>query len=272
MPETRHTVMCDPTESVRFRPSTYIPQLHALFGAFTDYVREQAPEAVKPFRQQALSRFLEQTEPSGKTQDALPLLSLFPDADELERARLGYVCGILGVGDGDPKDVLATTRFAATQARLLPAYQQMRSLCDVLGPSDGIPHVRGFIDTWMKQHTKADDTLEDPGRFWNALEGEHHETSQIAVRLHRGRIAFRVNRCLWADVMRPLNDPQLAHACTCYGDFPQISAINPHFVLTRTMTIMQGGPYCDTCIHDRRHVESIEHPKRSLFDSLDADG
>ena len=271
MPETRCTVMCDASETARFRPSTYIPQLHALFGAFTDYVQEQAPEVVEPFRQQVLSRFQEQTEGTEKTQEVPLLHRLFPDADELERARLRYVCRLLDIRDGDPQTVHTTTRFAGTQARLLPAYQQMRALCDLIGPDDGIFHVRGFIDRWMKQHTQTDDTLEDPSRFWDALDGEHHETSEVAIRLHRGRIAFRVNRCLWADVMRPLNDPQLAHACTCYGDFPQIYAINPNFVLTRTMTIMQGAPYCDTCIHDRRHVESIEHPDRPLFDSLHTD-
>ena len=278
MVEIRHAEMCDPTADVQFRPSQYIPQLQSLFGAFTVYVERQLPHALEAFRHEATSRFRdlaehgEQPRDSSSPRDLLPDPGPDPDAGgDLERARLDYVCRLLGVRAEDLQTVRSVTRFAVTQARLYPAFYQMQALCDVVGRDKAMPLLHRFIDTWMAENTRTDTSLQDPSRFWDALDAEHHETTETAVRLDRGRIAFRVNRCLWAEVMRPLNDPELAHVGTCYGDFPQVAAIHPSFVLTRTMTLMQGAPYCDTCIHDRRHVDSIEHPDRSLFDSLDTD-
>ena len=120
----------------------------------------------------------------------------------------------------------------------------------------------------MAQNVPVDESLEDLDCFWDDLEGEQHDVTQVAARLHRGRIAFRVERCLWADVLASLDDPEIAHASACYGDFSQITARNPNLVLTRTTTLVEGGPYCDTCIHDKRHVGSIEHPNRAFFDAL----
>ncbi|MBN1859012.1 L-2-amino-thiazoline-4-carboxylic acid hydrolase [Candidatus Bipolaricaulota bacterium] len=271
MPEIRHTAMCDGTATVMFRPSQYIPRLQTLFNAFTQHVAVHAPYAVAPFRRRLEERFRDLLCGINTPSAASSLRNLFPESSDLETARLDYVGRLLGWVDGNPYDEHSVTRFAATQARLYPAYYQMRTLREVIGRVEAMPLLRTFIDAWMAATTTTDESLQDPSRFWDALEGEHHETSEVAVRLHRGRIAFRVNRCLWADAMRPLDDPEIAHAGTCYGDFPQIAAINPNFVLTRTMTLMQGDPYCDTCIHDRRHVDSIEHPSRALFDSLGAD-
>ena len=60
-----------------------------------------------------------------------------------------------------------------------------------------------------------------------------------------------------AEVMQPLDDPVLSHSFTRYGNVPQAEAINPNFVLTRAMPLMQGSPHCGTCTHDRRHVRSL---------------
>jgi len=178
------------------------------------------------------------------------------------------VLSLLSIRSNTAADEIEVTRIAAARARLFPMYYQMLALCDLIDRAEAIPFIEAYIEKWMAEQTKTDDSIEDPSRFWDALERPIHETGEIAARLHRGKIAFRIERCLWADVMQPLDDSELSHAFTCYSDSPQIGAINPNFVLTRTMTLMQGDPYCDICIHDRRHVESIEHPSHEFFDSL----
>lgn len=267
--ETRRATMDDPLALVNLRPEDVVLRLGTLLDAFVTFAEREAPEG---FGCAVSDRFQGLATELGGEGDGRSLRALFPNAGALQSARLEYVGRLLGIADGDPEGDHGVTRLAATQARLLPAYHQMRVLCDLVGDGKGIPLVEAFVDEWMSAHTKADATLEDPSRFWDALEGEHDGTDEIAGRLHRGRILFRVERCLWADVLKPLGDPALAHAGTCYGDFAQISAIHPSFVLTRTMTLMQGDPYCDTCIHDTRHVDSIEHPSREVFDSLGTDG
>jgi hypothetical protein len=267
--ETRRTVLCDVNATVSLRPPEHLPRFGFVFDAFVEHVADLLPELSTTFRQTTERRFGRLCDATASAPDSAAFATLFPELDPLQQVRLDYVLGLLGIR-GDPvAEEIQVTRMAATRARLHPMYYQMLTLCDLIGRTKAIPFIEAYIDRWMAEQTKTDDTLEDPSRFWDALEGPVHETAEVAVRLHRGKFAFRVNRCLWADAMRPLEDPELAHAFTCYGDFPQIAAINPNFVLTRTVTLMQGGPYCDTCIHDRRHVESIEHPSREFFESLD---
>jgi hypothetical protein len=268
MTEICRTTLCDANATVPYRLSEQLPRLQFIFDAFVEHVAEQLPELASPLRDMAKCRFRSMVGDADVRPNLAGFEPLLPPLDDLQRSRLEYVLDLLGIrGDADE---VAITRIAAARARLLPMYYQLLALCDLMGRTEAIPFIEAYSDWWMAEQTKADDALEDPGRFWDALEGPVHETGEIAARLHRGKIAFRVERCLWADAMRPLEDPELSHALTCYGDFPQIAAINPNFVLTRTMTLMQGAPYCDTCIHDRRHVESIDHPSREFFDSLGA--
>jgi len=265
--EIRRTTICDVNAPIAYRPIEYVRQLEALFDAFVDFVGRATPTTHEAFLSNLETRFrkLADDECEGS-----PLCALFPSADSLQRARLDYVSKLLGLEGADPETEQSISRFDATKARLHPSYHQMGSLCELLGRERAMPLLRSFMDEWMGNRTKADESLEDPSRFWDDLAGDHHETEEVAIRLSRGVIAFRVNRCLWADAMSSLDDFELAHVGTCYGDFPQIPAINSNFVLTRTMTLMQGAPYCDTCIHDRRHVSSIEHPSRAVFDALGA--
>ena len=266
MTEICRTTLCDANATVLYRLSEHLPRLRFIFDAFVGHVAERVPELASPLRDMAKCRFRNLVEDTEVRLNLAGFEPLLPPLDDFQRPRLEYVLDLLGIrGDADEVEI---TRMAATRARLFPMYYQMLALCDLMGRTEAIPFIEAYGDRWMAEQTKTDDALEDPGRFWDALKGPVRETGEIAARLHRGKIAFRVERCLWADAMRPLEDPELSHAFTCYGDFPQIAAINSNFVLTRTMTLMQGAPYCDTCIHDRRHVESIEHPTRKFFDSL----
>lgn len=70
--------------------------------------------------------------------------------------------------------------------------------------------------------------------------------------------------------MKPFNDPELSYIVACYGDTTGVQAENPNFVLTRTTTLIKGGPYCDNCIHDKRHVSELVHPSNEFFKTLDS--
>ena len=260
MAEIRRTTLCNANALVSFRPAEYVSQLRSYFDAFVEYVAERLPEQATEFRQKAEEKF--------RALAAGGALDTAAQLDSLERARRSYVLMLLGLADTDQQEA-QVTRYAGTQARLYPMDYQVLALSELIGRQPAISLVEGFVDQWMAERTAADLSLEDPGRFWDDLEGPVQQTSQIAVRIHRGKIAFRVSECLWANVMRPLGDPDLSHAFTCYGDFSQVPAIHPDFVLTRTVTVMQDGPYCDTCIHDRRFVDEIVHPDRGFFDELE---
>jgi len=267
MPEIRRTALCDPTLTVMLHPAGHLPHFHAVFDGFLDYVERTHPEVSAALREAAGARFAEIVAAGGLDAPSDAYQALLPSLDRLQRDRLSYTLHLLEVRGDHTQDV-EVTRIAAARARLYPMYEQMRCFRDLLGHEQAIVSIERYMEEWMAERTKTDLSLEDLGRFWDRLEGPIHETAEVAVRVHRGKIAARVEGCLWADVMRPLGDPELAHSFTCYGDFPQIRAINPNFVLTRTMTLMQGAPFCDSCSHDLRHVEAVEHPDRAFFESI----
>jgi hypothetical protein len=263
MREIRRTTLCDANGSVSFRPADHVSQLQAYFDAFVEYVAERLPEQAARFRRAVEEKFHALTPNGGCEAGGSEL-------DSLQHARRAYVLMLLGIPDTHQREA-QVTRFAGTQSRLYPMYYQVLALSELIGRQEAIPLVEAFVDRWMAEQTTPDLSLEDPGRFWDDLEGSVQQTSQVAARIQRGKIAFRVSECLWANVMRPLGDPDLSHTFTCYGDFSQVPAIHPDFVLTRTVTVMQDGPYCDTCIHDRRFVDEIVHPDREFFDALETE-
>ena len=69
----------------------------------------------------------------------------------------------------------------------------------------------------------------------------------------------KVTRCRIHEVLSTY-DPELMDVVACYPDFAMFRHTNPHFALTRTCTLMNGGSCCDTCYHDDRYVKPFNHP------------
>ena len=253
MTEVRRTALCDPMLKVTHPMAEYLPHLEAVFEGFLEYVDRTHPELSSRWREAVAARFAQIVADEGLAAPSEGALALLPPLGPLQQDRLSYSLQLLEIRDDDPVDA-EVSRIAVTRGRLYPMYQQVRIFCDLLGRERALPSVERYIDEWMAGRTKADPSQQDLQRFWDRLEGPIHETAEVAVRIHRGKIAARVEKCLWADVMRPLEDPEVVHAFTCYGDFSQLRAINPSFVLTRTMTLMQGAPFCDSCLHQRRRL------------------
>ena len=57
-------------------------------------------------------------------------------------------------------------------------------------------------------------------------------------------IAYEYKRCLWADVYRELEEPELGFYY-CAGDDPGVRSYNPEMRFARSKTLMEGDPVCD---------------------------
>lgn len=138
------------------------------------------------------------------------------------------------------------------------------------GADAAIPFLKDYIDTRTRRLTTEDPSLRDLDHWWDELVDPDSQlpTSGIASRFHRGKIAFRIDRCLLHEVMAPLGDPEISFLVCCYGDTANVEAINSNFTYTCPLTLVKGDPYCDKCIHDGRFVDAIEHPGRSFYDGL----
>ena len=58
------------------------------------------------------------------------------------------------------------------------------------------------------------------------------------------RIGYCYTRCLWAEVFRELDEPELGFVI-CAGDEPAVRSFNPKLGFTRTKVLMNGDEECD---------------------------
>ncbi len=159
------------------------------------------------------------------------------------------------------------------RASLYPIYYRALVLCDILERKTGIKFLKNYIVKTQYEQTQPNLKLEDVNHYWeDDIREKENPAPQdiIAFRFHKGKIGARVDRCRLHEVMKPLKDPELSHLLYCYGDYAGVQAENPNFVLTRTTTLMQGGSYCDNCLHDKRHVSEIKHPSQKFYQDLDS--
>jgi len=191
---------------------------------------------------------------------------------EVFSAHADLVRGLLGVDDKlllHGEDVeLSQQRFIRT--RYVPKYLMLLSLSETIGRSPAMEFMKSYLDAAISRLPSRPDApqtlealremqiefnLQEQGMDWvQALVGPH-------------QFLNKVTRCRIQIVLRQY-DPELMDVVACYPDFAMFRHTNPHFALTRTQTLMNGGSCCDSCYHDERYVESFVHPASSVFEEL----
>lgn len=256
-------------ESVRTTASSraVLPDALARLDGFVDHVRARAGDIADAFEAALLKTLRSET----RAEIDIPSLEALPqDLTELQRANLACVLELHGRAENTTEVEFEIDRADVLRARLYPSYWRARCLRDVMGPGRAIPFLKDYVDSRVREQTEPDLSMEDIDRFWeDAIDPDAQSmTSGVAVRFHRGKGAYRIDRCLWSDVIAPFNDPEIAFLVCCYGDTANIEATNPNLAYTCPMTLIKGDPYCNKCLHDKRFVDAVEHPTREFYDSL----
>ncbi|UCG03340.1 MAG: hypothetical protein JSW11_04985 [Candidatus Heimdallarchaeota archaeon] len=156
-----------------------------------------------------------------------------------------------------------------TKASYHHFYYRAKLLTDLMDRDEAIQLLKEFIDFAIAKYAQVP-TYEDLTSMYedNIRESYENESADwIAIPVSEGRYISRGDKCGPYVVLKEFNDPELAYIVACYGDYALIKKRNENFVLTRTHTQM-NGPYCDTCIHDTRIVDKIEHPPKEVFENL----
>jgi hypothetical protein len=247
--------------------SDVLPDALARTDGFVDHIRAKAADVADVFEAALLGAFRSET----RAGIGIPSLEALPqNLSELQRANLAYVLQLLGRTEPNEPLEFEVDRADAYCSRLHPSYWRARCLRDVMGADRAIPFLKEYVAGRVRELTEPDLSMEDIDRFWtDAIDPNAQSmTSGVAVRFHRGKGAYRIDRCLWADIAAPLNDPEIAFLVCCYGDTANIEATNPNLAFTCPMTLVKGDPYCDKCLHDMRFVDTVEHPTREFYDSL----
>jgi len=65
------------------------------------------------------------------------------------------------------------------------------------------------------------------------------------------RIGYRFTRCMYAEILRELEEPELG-SVLCARDGPWVESFNPGLGFQRTKTLMDGDDMCDHGFHVKR--------------------
>jgi hypothetical protein len=103
------------------------------------------------------------------------------------------------------------------------ARQQGQALAESCGGDHDLPTFKQVTDKW---------------REGGALELTVLQSSD-------DYLSFDVTRCRYAEMYHRLGIPELGRVLSCDRDFTASEGFNPNLKLTRTQTIMDGGPHCD---------------------------
>lgn len=193
--------------------------------------------------------------------------SMQPTLANHQSARLRYACHLMGVEPETLQDSIELSNERFMRSGLFPRFYAYQAITEVTERDHALQLIRDFIDTWYAQEAEQQPEDSTLSPYWDQLEAPSEVTNGIAAKPQEGKLVFRVDGCILHEVMQPLDDPILADLACCYGDRANFEALNPNFVFTRVHTLMTG-PYCDTCMHDRRLVDSIDHPTQEYFEKL----
>ena len=239
---------------------------------FLEYLEKNKPETLDAYRA-ALKKKLDALVVNEEDLPSIPGLDeeiqLY---NELQTLYLGYSAQLLEIPAGISSKTVELLWSNYLRSSLYPFYYRALTLCEVMGRDEAIEFLKAYIDATVYERVKPDLELEDLDHFWNADPDEHpYPGNSIAFRISKGKQGGKVIRCMGHELLKPFNDPELTHIVACYGDTAQIQAQNPNFVFTRSTTLAQGGPYCDNCLHDKRHVSSVKHPGPEFYENLGSD-
>jgi hypothetical protein len=190
----------------------------------------------------------------------------------LQKLYFKHIIQLLEIPGGHSSGTIELPWSKSLKAQLYPIYYRASVLCDIMGREEAIDYLKVYIDETRYEQIQPNLELEDLNHCWENWKEEEGDfpSDAIVFRINKGRMGKRTNNCSWYEVMKPFEDSELSHIVACYGDTSGFQAQNPNFVHTRTTTLMEGGPYCDSCMHDKRHISEIEHPSQEFYQNLDA--
>lgn len=151
----------------------------------------------------------------------------------------------------------------------IPEYILAVSLCKVLPRKSAIKIIREYTRGYYKAPYFIPQPEVDLVDHAKQSYERSYKTHKALYLVDEGKLFFKVQRCLYADVIQDLPDKELIYYLECYGDYFNHTGKNENFVLTRSQTCMKGDPYCDFCYHDKRDIEEIIHPSPAKWEELE---
>ncbi len=191
------------------------------------------------------------------------------DYDEFRKIYFTYVLQLLKLPNGYSEENADISWFDFDKSRIYPLYYRGLVLCEIIGRRDAFEYLKAYTDRRYYEVIQLQLEHEDLDTIDLDIEAENPMPSNgFLFRFHKGKRGMRVDKCEVHEIMKPMEDSELSYIVACRKDIAETNARNPNMYMTRSTSLLLGGPYCDSCFHDTRHVEIIVHPPEEFFQNL----
>jgi hypothetical protein len=265
-------------------PVELVPKEFALLSPLgrLDFIlgllRESKPEFLTSYVEMLTSRYETLSPEDEVSRRGIAIESEISDKEHLKdypslaKWNLNYFLSELGLDiDASWDDKLEVPGRNHLRSFLMPKYQNLLALIDVIGCTDAIDFIKKYIQLFMEHHLRDSEDEFDSLEEW-AKKGREDDEGQGWVRIwgevKDGTVIIRKDTCGWDAALEDIDDRELKYLVCCYGDFFSIKGQNRNYALTMEHTIAKGDPYCDVVIHDLRVNDKLEHPPKEFFDNL----
>lgn len=168
----------------------------------------------------------------------------------------GYLESFIEYKDGQ------VTADSFHRMRFIPQYIRLEVLIELVGRDVAIDFTKEYIDKkimHLPQRGDGPTCIEDLRKMQIEANIAGKDMDWIGIRFNDNSYCNIVTKCRIHEVLKGY-DKDLMEVLACYPDFAMFKTIDENFILTRTCTLIGGGPYCDTCYHDAKQIETFDHP------------
>ncbi len=226
--------------TLEFDPSSLIEKYTLAFEDYLDDVKKSYKEEYENY--------------------LISLSNILPKGETIYIRYRNYLSSLI---EYDSANVLSDSFY---RMRFLPQYLRLECLVDLIGRKKAIEFTKSYIDRKLANLPRREDapqSIENLRLMQIEANLEGKDMDWIVIKLSENSYCNIVTKCRIHQVLKDY-DKELMEVVACYPDFMMFKAINPHFILTRTQTLIGGGECCDTCYHDARNKE-FSHPKTKWF-------
>ena len=161
------------------------------------------------------------------------------------------------------------------RSKLQPNYVFLTALTTAIGRQTAISFFKQAETGYAKQ-AEMDPMdyqgMESVEKRWRKIyieEGKSNNTEAIFGLISKGKFAYRIDNCLFAESMAHNPDKELKYLVCCYKDFENAKSFyNENVVLTLEHTIAGGDDYCSGVLHDTLMDWDLRHPPKEFWDNM----
>ncbi|MGY5877148.1 MAG: L-2-amino-thiazoline-4-carboxylic acid hydrolase [Candidatus Thorarchaeota archaeon] len=162
-----------------------------------------------------------------------------------------------------------------TKSAFIPEYNWVSVLSDLIGKDEAISLFERAMERYVVKYDTDTiinfENLEEMRQaFLKFIDSGRLGRLRVSSNVVDGKWILRCDNCEKVESLGDLSgyDREVMYAVKCHTDFQVTRLFNENFVLTRSVTVAEGNPYCDFVYHDIRYDKKLSHPSKEFIENM----